>query len=360
MSALSTVKGIKESLSKLLPADSISDESLEQCRDMLKQLDECDVTLEILTKTLIGTVVSKFKSQEQLGPTVKPLLKKWKKIAKGGGQKAAPAPSSEKAERRASVSSVGDPDEEWSMLQPARQNTCKKLHSYLLNAKSTLVKDGINGDAVDHLAIERATEVEAAIQQKHGNDKQAYAGKARSLCFNIKQNGKLGSQIILGHIPAEDLVSMTSDQLASDDKRKEMEERTKKLMDTKRLDWEQANESKINEMCGIKGDLLAASLFTCGRCKSVKTTSTQKQTRSADEPMTVCIVRDWFGRLAKRLRANYCFVHISSIAGICVVSKLWEAMEMLVCRALGFFRRDKEHAKETSITCAKFESEDLR
>ena len=287
MSALSTVQGIKDSLSKLLPVDSISDESLEQCQDMLKQLDECDVTLEILTKTLIGTVVSKFKSQDQLGPTVKPLLKKWKKIAKGGSQK--PAPSSEPAERRASISSAVDPEEEWGMLQPARQNTCKKLHSFLLNAKSILVKDGINGDAVDHLAITRATEVEEAIQQKHGNDKQAYAGKARSLCFNIKQNKKLGSQIILGHIPAEDLVEMSSDQLASDDKRKEMEERTKKLMDTKRLDWEQANESKINEMCGIKGDLLAASLFTCGRCKSTKTTSTQKQTRSADEPMTVSL-----------------------------------------------------------------------
>ncbi len=43
-------------------------------------------------------------------------------------------------------------------------------------------------------------------------------------------------------------------------------------------------------MCGIKGELLKASLFTCGRCKSIKTTSTQKQTRSADEPMTVFVL----------------------------------------------------------------------
>jgi transcription elongation factor S-II len=35
---------------------------------------------------------------------------------------------------------------------------------------------------------------------------------------------------------------------------------------------------------------MTASLFTCGRCKSVKTTSTQKQTRSADEPMTVFVL----------------------------------------------------------------------
>ena len=121
-------------------------------------------------------------------------------------------------------------------------------------------------------------------------DKTDYLGKARSLCFNIKKNGPLAGQIILGQISGDELVNMKSEELASEEKRKLQEERMKKLMDTKRLDWEQANESKINEMCGIKGDLLAASLFTCGRCKSTKTTSTQKQTRSADEPMTVFVL----------------------------------------------------------------------
>ena len=76
-------------------------------------------------------------------------------------------------------------------------------------------------------------------------------------------------------------------------RREKAEERNatvKKLQDSRRLDWEQANEKKINDMCGIKGDMLKASLFTCGRCKSIKTTSTQKQTRSADEPMTVFVL----------------------------------------------------------------------
>ena len=83
---------------------------------------------------------------------------------------------------------------------------------------------------------------------------------------------------------------MTSEQLISDEKRKEFEERKKNLMDANMLDWDTQNEDKINEMCGIKGELLQASLFTCGRCKSIKTTSTQKQTRSADEPMTVFVL----------------------------------------------------------------------
>lgn len=64
----------------------------------------------------------------------------------------------------------------------------------------------------------------------------------------------------------------------------------KKLVDSGLLNWGQANEAKINEMCGIKGDWLNASQFTCGRCKSTKTTSTQKQTRSTDDPMTVFVL----------------------------------------------------------------------
>ncbi|CAM9988249.1 unnamed protein product [Phaeothamnion confervicola] len=42
----------------------------------------------------------------------------------------------------------------------------------------------------------------------------------------------------------------------------------------------------INKQCGIKG---TEGMFECGRCKSKKTTYFQKQTRSADEPMTTFV-----------------------------------------------------------------------
>jgi len=180
--------------------------------------------------------------------------------------------------------------EAWFTLQPYRQTTCQKLHDVLERAKPTLIKQGINADALDHLTVERATDIEMAIQTKFMSQKQEYLGKARSLCFNLKKNIGLAAQIILGQVPSEELVGMTSEQLISDEKRKEFEERKKNLMDANMLDWDTQNEDKINEMCGIKGELLQASLFTCGRCKSIKTTSTQKQTRSADEPMTVFVL----------------------------------------------------------------------
>lgn len=311
MTAQSTVEGIKASLSKLLPAESLSPEDTEQCKDMLEQLDKCDITLNILTETLIGAVVSKFKANEQVGPTAKSLVKKWKKVAKGQAEAASagaaassqPSPNTAtkaikkiakptgKTERRESISSaVAEAEIEWAGLQPYRNTTVKKLHSFMLAAKPSLVKQGINAGAVEHLAVERATDVEAQIHEKFSRDRTEYLGKARSLCFNIKQNIGLTTQILLGQLPGDELVEMSSEQLASDELRKEREEKARKIMDTSRLDWDQANEDKINAMCGIKGDLLKASLFTCGRCKSIKTTSTQKQTRSADEPMTVFVL----------------------------------------------------------------------
>eukprot|EP00526_Cylindrotheca_closterium_P017267 CAMPEP_0113627988 /NCGR_PEP_ID=MMETSP0017_2-20120614/14498_1 /TAXON_ID=2856 /ORGANISM="Cylindrotheca closterium" /LENGTH=312 /DNA_ID=CAMNT_0000538269 /DNA_START=81 /DNA_END=1019 /DNA_ORIENTATION=- /assembly_acc=CAM_ASM_000147 len=302
MSTASKVVGIKKSLSKHLPPDGLGDEDIEYCQDMLKKLDECDITLNVLTSTLIGTVVSKFKKHEKLGPTAKALVKKWKKVAAGnqssGPSTTAPAVAKKKMapkapQRRISGADVVVPDrakEEWNGLASHRQNICSKLYSFLNQGKISLIKDGINEEAAGSLQIDRSTEVESAIQNLHRNDKGEYASLARSLCFNIKKNVPLACQILLGQIPAESLVKMSSEELASEDQRAEMANRTKKLNDAKRLDWDRANEDKINEMCGIRGDLLKASLFTCGRCKSIKTTSTQKQTRSADEPMTVFVL----------------------------------------------------------------------
>uniref|UniRef100_A0A7S0XKL3 Transcription elongation factor n=1 Tax=Pseudo-nitzschia delicatissima TaxID=44447 RepID=A0A7S0XKL3_9STRA len=296
------IEALKGPLSKKVGSvESLSDEDVESLKDMLQQLDALDdVNLEVLTKTLIGTVVSKFKKHAEIGPTAKALVKKWKAAAKGeaaAGAKptaaAAKKPKEEaaKPKRRNSTNAATDEMKEaWFTLQPYRQTTCQKLNDVLEKAKPTLIKQGINADALDHLTVERATDIEMAIQTKFMSQKQEYLGKARSLCFNLKKNTGLAAQIILGQVPSKELVGMTSEQLISDEKRKEFEERKKSLMDANMLDWEAQNEDKINEMCGIKGELLQASLFTCGRCKSTKTTSTQKQTRSADEPMTVFVL----------------------------------------------------------------------
>jgi len=64
----------------------------------------------------------------------------------------------------------------------------------------------------------------------------------------LKKNGDLAESVILGQTSPENLVDMSSEELASSEARKAREEGAKKLIDSKRLDWDQANEDKINEM----------------------------------------------------------------------------------------------------------------
>ena len=194
------IEALKGAMSKKLASvDSLSSEDVESLKDMLQQLDAMkDVNLEVLTKTLIGTVVSKFKKHSEIGPTAKALVKKWKATAKGeaaaaasGNSKTPPAAksakkdSAEKPKRRNSTNAATEElKEAWYTLQPYRSTTCKKLHEVLEKAKPVLIKQGINADALERLTVERASEIEMAIQTKFMGQKQEYVGKARSLCRN--------------------------------------------------------------------------------------------------------------------------------------------------------------------------------
>jgi transcription elongation factor S-II len=298
------VNGLKEALLKELPAES--DVAVERCQDILAALQKIPMTLDILTETLVGATVNKLKTHKTLGSSVKELVQRWKELAKVNPNDTTTSNTKKKkkqtaepsaAERRASDSSHngGDaeykPEAEWSSLPSHRSSICQKLYDIFLTAKPTLVEqEGVAESVILPLLGPRAAELEQAIQNFGRNDRKKYMDKARSIGFNLKQNTKLAVSLLLGHLDAASLVSMSAEELASDDVRKQREMAAQKLVDSKRLDWDRANESKINQQCGISGDALQASLFTCGRCKSIKTTSTQKQTRSADEPMTVFVL----------------------------------------------------------------------
>jgi len=317
---IASVSGLKQSLAKELTKlekyqkdnVALSSAFYERCLDILNELDKLPVDLSVLSKTLIGTVVSKFKkcSDENVSSKAKQLVKKWKNIAsKDGASNASPqATKSSKpaqspskpgaAPRRLSVPkpaprrvSVQKPapaqftaptPPEWESLPNLRKNICRKFYEVFATSKGAKHSE--------ERLIPTCTNMEAALQTFSRNDTSTYKEKARSLMFNLKRNEQLRYNLVEGDVDPSDLMNMTPEQLATAEKKAEREKLEKDIQDSRRLDWEQANEDKINDMCGIKGDLLNASLFTCGRCKSIKTTSTQKQTRSADEPMTVFVL----------------------------------------------------------------------
>ena len=118
--------------------------------------------------------------------------------------------------------------------------------------------------------------------------KKDYSAKFRQLSFNLKKNENLVERLLNKEVNGIMVVAMTSEELATEERRKEDEKLRDDAFQSRRLDWNEANADKINEQCGIKDS--ESGLFTCGRCKSSKTSNTQKQTRSADEPMTVFVV----------------------------------------------------------------------
>jgi transcription elongation factor S-II len=300
------VNALKEALLKELPVET--DASVERCRDILSALQKTNMTLEILTETLVGASVNKLKSHRQLGATVKALIQQWKQLAKvggsgGGSGKATKRPSASDTaslqRRKSESSSNGDddaddynPESEWANLPSHRAGIGQKLYDVLYtSAKPALLADAAVAESVlPNLVGPRAAELECAIAALARNDRKTYMDKARSISFNLGKNAKLATSLLLGPLDATALVNMSPEELASDAVRQTRETAAQRLIDSKRLDWDTANETKINQMCGISGDALQASLFTCGRCKSIKTTSTQKQTRSADEPMTVFVL----------------------------------------------------------------------
>ena len=79
--------------------------------------------------------------------------------------------------------------------------------------------------------------------------KQVYTEKVRSLVFNLKKNGQIRDQVIFGQISSEQLTTMSAEELQTEEKAKERDATVKKLQDSRRLDWERANEKKINDMC---------------------------------------------------------------------------------------------------------------
>lgn len=315
------VNDLKSSLTKELDESSCN---IERVTDILNQLDQCPVNLSILSETLIGTIVSKFKSNSDsnVASKAKGLIKKWKSMAKQSQTQTSSSSSvstsiiTNGTSNTTDSTSVAHNDKktdfklaandsdnynninndgsdtvvDFDHLPPLRKNTALKLVSVFELSKETLASSDIHESAVTSLIADRATEVELSSHEHSKGQKEKYLEKIRSLVFNLKKNTQLREEVLFGGVSSAALVNMSPNELATEEKVKEREAKVAFLKDSRRLDWDTANEDKVNAMCGIKGELLKASLFECGRCKSHKTTSTQKQTRSADEPMTVFVL----------------------------------------------------------------------
>ena len=235
----------------------------DRIQDILTQLGLVSMSIEALSKSGIARVVSALRTEgknELVKDLAKKLVKSWKRVA---------------TSKNPSTSIPSN-----SSIQPTPPNIPDgRLKIY--SAFQRCFNIGV--DKIPQSAIcDLAAGLEAAINLLPGHDaisnNKEYIAKVRTLQFNLKKNTTLRSALILNKISAEVLVKMNSSELATTEQIEAAMKLKKDKEEACRLDWNTENLNKINEVANID---TSDFLFTCNSCKSTRTVSSQKQTRSA-------------------------------------------------------------------------------
>ncbi|GAX86225.1 hypothetical protein CEUSTIGMA_g13638.t1 [Chlamydomonas eustigma] len=101
-------------------------------------------------------------------------------------------------------------------------STRDKIRDLLAEAISTALSDEVPSEC-DPCRV--AVEVEEAMHKQNGGVNQKYKAKYRTLAFNLKDpnNPDLRLKVLLGQLPADLLVNLSSEELASDSRRQDNE-----------------------------------------------------------------------------------------------------------------------------------------
>eukprot|EP00639_Heterosigma_akashiwo_P007018 CAMPEP_0194558780 /NCGR_PEP_ID=MMETSP0292-20121207/569_1 /TAXON_ID=39354 /ORGANISM="Heterosigma akashiwo, Strain CCMP2393" /LENGTH=311 /DNA_ID=CAMNT_0039406519 /DNA_START=56 /DNA_END=992 /DNA_ORIENTATION=+ len=283
----------KNKLEKAMTKESEGQDQSERLVDLLGRLGEFEMTVEILRDTKIGATVSKVRkhSNADIAASGKALIKKWKKVATASA--AAPAAGLQRSVSSASDTGTEEAAASTGAAAPApasggavgrpAEDSREALGEPRPGVRGRApAPAGPAGDDIE-VAADKMFELGTNPQQK----KRDYGVKIRQINFNIKKNKELRDRIVNGEIAPANLVKMDADDFKTDAELEEKKRIQQQKLEESRMDWAQANNDKLNAMCGITKD---EGLFTCARCKSKRTTHNQKQTRSSDEPMTVFAV----------------------------------------------------------------------
>ena len=128
-------------------------------------------------------------------------------------------------------------------------------------------------DVNTHIVIEQSSQIEKEIWEFAENDYMKHL-RTRILLLKDKNNPNLKVSVFLGTQSIEDFAQKPVDELNSEEQKKKREagaEWTAKAMDTGFM---------MNNMDAKDSE------FTCNKCGKKKIMTSQKQMRSADEPMT--------------------------------------------------------------------------
>ena len=311
--------------------DEIGREAFEEAKNALETLHKLqDVTIAVLARTKVGVRVAKLQTHSHAGLSAlaKECVKDWKNMA-STQQKPIPnsslstsqsssAPSTSSIISSSNVitaKSSGQDEIRHAFdssradahalplgikLSDSRRRVQEMLRKILLEVINLHVKTeqgiaqtkSLNFD-VSLRGLETSTNsVASDIEQAlfdalgGGNDERpsnAYGEQFKALAFNFKRNVALTVNILYGIVPPQQLVTMTSAELLSEEAKKSAEEAVKQAVEATQADWDRKNRAAVLAKAGIDP---AEGMLTCPKCKKRNTNFYLKQTRSADEPMT--------------------------------------------------------------------------
>lgn len=175
-------------------------------------------------------------------------------------------------------SSSGAPPKLKTMIK-SNDATRDKIRELLHEALSK-VSGEADEDLVDIVnaqdPIRIAVSVESVLFEKWGPSNGSQKVKYRSLMFNLKDanNPDFRRKVLLGVVEPEQLINMSTAEMASEQRKQENQKITEKAL----FECERGLQPKAT-----------TDQFKCGRCGQRKCTYYQMQTRSADEPMTTYV-----------------------------------------------------------------------
>ncbi|KAJ7186980.1 transcription elongation factor [Mycena filopes] len=243
----------------------------------------------ILRESKAGLAVGKLRTHpsKDVSDMAKEVVKQWKaevdkaKAAQGGSGK--PTVGVNTAVRKVSATSNGPPTPKTPVGPVGRTMKTDGVTPGFTGDKTRdkcieLVYDALASDsgAPVELILQKAKDIEKAVFDDFGGITNPYPTKMRSLFVNLKDknNPSLREAVASGDIPVAKFVKMSSQDMASEE-RKKADEAIK--------------QQNLHNALGAEEQQAETSAFQCPKCKQRKCRYRQAQTRSADEPMTVRI-----------------------------------------------------------------------
>lgn len=162
---------------------------------------------------------------------------------------------------------------DFTILREKTRNVCLKL---IFDALKLAEVKEVSDSQIFSIALDVEESVYDKLCSAGKTVNQEYRGKMRSLSLNLKDksNPQFRRRVVEGELSAKKLVDLTAAEMASEERLAENRSLEQQNMLVAQSAAEQTAETDA---------------FQCARCKQRKCRYYQKQTRSADEPMTTFV-----------------------------------------------------------------------